>query len=406
MFRLLFWGSLIIAIGWYVLDNARALAENLYYIGGGLLVMAGVMVWREARHFPKVPGGEQGMVGSGQAGGGAAGGAAQQVPVTGGVKPSYTPPPLETKDIDAKRLAALINEDIIGQSRAVEAVAAQVSVSLAKKERDKPVSVIVAVGGPGVGKTMLGERLAHHLGRPCEVVDMTKYKTRHDSWTLFGAAAGHMGSESPGKIPGILLRNPNAVVILDNVQAAEVLEDFVSVLSAGAAEQRGSGVRIDARNAIFVITTTAGAVDIDAAAQRLADEDEFRLQASAALKGEGFPERLIDAVDVIAPFATLSMPHLGPIAASAIARAAQAYGLELVGNDTAIDPYLVIYIVRRAIKAGGGAREVLRQVDKYLGAPLKEAQNTVPAPVRITLSEGAPKVVAAVTEQSFAARSA
>ncbi|MCF7549831.1 ATP-dependent Clp protease ATP-binding subunit [Pseudonocardia sp. WMMC193] len=160
-------------------------------------------------------------------------------------------------------LEALLGRRVVGQHRAVEAVADAVRSSRAGLAGpDRPAGSFLFLGPTGVGKTELARALAavlfgsdEHLVR----LDMTEYADRASVSRLVGAPPGYVGHEDAGQLTEQVRRNPYSVVLLDEIEKAhpEVLAVLLQVLDAGRLTD-ARGRTVDFRHTLVVMTGNVG----------------------------------------------------------------------------------------------------------------------------------------------------
>lgn len=161
------------------------------------------------------------------------------------------------------RLAETLRARVIGQDEAVEKVAQAVKLArTGLKDPRKPVGVFLFVGPTGVGKTELSKALAGALlGSEDEMIrlDMSEYMEKHSVAKLTGAPPGYVGYEEGGQFSERLKRKPYSVVLLDEIEKAhpDVFDLFLQVFDEGRLTD-AKGRRVDARNAIFIMTSNIG----------------------------------------------------------------------------------------------------------------------------------------------------
>src|SRR5947209_17766366 len=82
---------------------------------------------------------------------------------------------------------------VVGQDRAIEALAAAIKLSRAGlREPEKPIGCYLFSGPTGVGKTEVARRLAEVLGVNLIRFDMSEYMERHSVSRLIGAPPGYV----------------------------------------------------------------------------------------------------------------------------------------------------------------------------------------------------------------------
>jgi len=161
------------------------------------------------------------------------------------------------------RLKDTLEERVIGQSHALDAIAQRVRTSRANLEDpDKPKGVFLLVGTSGVGKTETAIALADALyggERSMITIAMSEYQEAHTVSSLKGSPPGYVGYGEGGVLTEAVRRRPYSVVLLDEIEKAhpDVLELFFQVFDKGRMED-GEGREIDFRNTLIILTSNAG----------------------------------------------------------------------------------------------------------------------------------------------------
>ena len=161
------------------------------------------------------------------------------------------------------KLKESLEERVIGQSHALDAIAQRVRTSRANLEDpDKPKGVFLLVGTSGVGKTETAIALADALyggERSMITINMSEYQEAHTVSSLKGSPPGYVGYGEGGVLTEAVRRRPYSVVLLDEIEKAhpDVLELFFQVFDKGRMED-GEGREIDFRNTLIILTSNAG----------------------------------------------------------------------------------------------------------------------------------------------------
>jgi len=161
------------------------------------------------------------------------------------------------------RLASKLEERVIGQSHALEAIAQRIRTSRANlTDPRRPVGVFLLVGPSGVGKTETALALADTLyggERNLITINMSEYQEPHTVSGLKGSPPGYVGYGEGGVLTEAVRRRPHSVVLLDEVEKAhpDVLELFFQVFDKGTLED-GEGREIDFKNTVILLTSNVG----------------------------------------------------------------------------------------------------------------------------------------------------
>ncbi len=161
------------------------------------------------------------------------------------------------------KLGDTLNQRIIGQRHALDAIAKRIQTSRAGMENpNKPIGVFLLAGTSGVGKTETALALAEALyGGEQNVItiNMSEYQEAHKVSTLMGSPPGYVGYGEGGVLTEAVRRRPYSVVLLDEVEKAhsDVHEIFFQVFDKGWMKD-SEGRDINFRNSIILLTTNAG----------------------------------------------------------------------------------------------------------------------------------------------------
>jgi type VI secretion system protein VasG len=160
-------------------------------------------------------------------------------------------------------LRGKIEERVIGQSHALEAIGQRIKTARANlTDPRRPIGVFLLVGSSGVGKTETALALADVLyggERNLITINMSEYQESHTVSGLKGSPPGYVGYGEGGVLTEAVRRRPYSVVLLDEVEKAhpDVLELFFQVFDKGTLED-GEGREIDFKNTVILLTSNVG----------------------------------------------------------------------------------------------------------------------------------------------------
>jgi type VI secretion system protein VasG len=160
-------------------------------------------------------------------------------------------------------LADRLQQRVLGQAHALEAIAERIRISRARLEDPrKPIGVFMLVGPSGVGKTETALSLADTLyggEQNLITINMAEYQEAHTVSSLKGSPPGYVGYGEGGVLTEAVRRKPYSVVLLDEVEKAhsDVLELFFQVFDKGMLED-GEGREIDFKNTVILLTSNVG----------------------------------------------------------------------------------------------------------------------------------------------------
>lgn len=172
-------------------------------------------------------------------------------------------PKLEELIERLRGLRAELMTKVFGQDHAVQAFVeglfnAEV-VAAADSKRKSPRALFVFAGPPGVGKTFLAELGASALERPYKRFDMSAYSGHQQNEALVGMAKSYRGAH-PGTLTEFVEKNPNAVLLFDEVEKAHTntIHLFLQILDAGTLEDKYHERNVAFRDTTIILTTNAG----------------------------------------------------------------------------------------------------------------------------------------------------
>ncbi|KGF78894.1 ATPase AAA [Massilia sp. JS1662] len=175
-------------------------------------------------------------------------------------------------------LQDLLEERVLGQSHAIDAVAQRVRTARANlDDPNKPKGVFLFVGPSGVGKTETALALADVLyggERKLVTINMSEYQEAHSVSGLKGSPPGYVGYGEGGVLTEAVRRNPYSVVLLDEVEKAhpDVLELFFQVFDKGVLDD-AEGREVDFRNTIIILTSNVASSTLMQACLNKAPEE-------------------------------------------------------------------------------------------------------------------------------------
>ena len=274
----------------------------------------------------------------------------------------------EAEDEDYQQLESLANQmlsQIYGQDEAIRQVVESVQMSRAGLLDDnKPLASLLFVGPTGVGKTEVARVLAKELGIALIRFDMSEYTEKHAVAKLIGSPAGYVGYEDGGLLTDAIRKNPNCVLLLDEIEKAH--QDIYNILLQVMDYARltdNKGRHADFRNVVLIMTSNAGAQFASQASVgfngHVSRGDAMMKQVKKTFKPE-FLNRLSCAVvfhDMDQPMATLILQKkLRELDAKLDAK-----NVKMTLSTDAFD-----YLLKEGFTAEYGAREMDRVISQKL----------------------------------------
>jgi len=282
------------------------------------------------------------------------------------------PPKSVSKD-DAVVLSNLdtqLKRVVYGQDAAIDALAAAIKLSRAGlREPDKPIGSYLFSGPTGVGKTEVARQLASAMGVELLRFDMSEYMERHTVSRLIGAPPGYVGFDQGGLLTDGVDQHPHCVLLLDEIEKAhpDLFNILLQVMDHGKLTDN-NGKQVDFRNTIIIMTTNAGAADMQKAAigfgstKRTGDDEE----AINRLFAPEFRNRL----DAIVPFGNLPTPVVHKVVEKFIMQLEAQLAERNVTFELTEDA--VSWLAKKGFDDKMGARPLGRVIQEHIKKPLAE----------------------------------
>ena len=272
------------------------------------------------------------------------------------------------------RLGATLHERVIGQDKAVDAVADAVLRSRAGvKNRNRPVGAFLFLGPTGVGKTELAKALAQELfddENAMVRLDMSEYMEKFAVSRLVGAPPGDVGFEEGGQLTEAVRRKQFSVVLLDEIEKAhpDVFNMLLQVLDDGRLTD-SHGRTVSFKNTVVIMTSNA---------------------PRAELKNIFRPE-FLNRLDEILEFDALTEAQIKEIVKLQVKEFAKRLAEQELSLD--IDDAALAVLAHDGYDPAFGARPVKRAIQRDLESPIAKAIVAGKYPpgstIRVTAKNGA-----------------
>ena len=226
-------------------------------------------------------------------------------------------------------------------------------------------------GPTGVGKTELSKQLSEALSIKFARFDMSEYMEKHSVAKLIGAPPGYIGHDEGGLLTETVKKHPHCVLLLDEIEKAhpDIFNILLQVMDRGVLTDSQGRVS-DFRNVILIMTTNAGAKEMEAGAIGLGQKsDNYSSKRDQAIKNFFSPE-FRNRLDAILHFNKLSEDNVLKIVEKFL------FQLEVKLSEKNVE-LIVSDELRKWLSKTGydpkmGARPISRLIDNKIKRPLSQ----------------------------------
>ena len=273
------------------------------------------------------------------------------------------------------QMESVLHERVIGQDKAIEAIANAVRRSRAGlQDARRPIGSFIVLGTTGVGKTELAKALAEYLFNDDTMmtrIDMSEYQERHSVSRLIGAPPGYVGYDEGGQLTEAVRRKPYSVVLLDEIEKAhpDVFNILLQVLDDGRLTDN-KGRTVDFRNTIIIMTSNIGSPIIVENFSKYHNEtppeeviEKTQNEVFELMKQTIRPEFLnrIDEIIMFTPLTKDDVRQIVVLQLAQINKMLEENSMRLEVSDKAID-----WLAKKGFDPLFGARPIKRTLQRYL----------------------------------------
>ena len=269
-------------------------------------------------------------------------------------------------------LESNLHNRIIGQDKAVTAVARAIRRNRAGLQSSKRPPSFMFVGPTGVGKTELAKTLAYEMfGTEDAIIriDMSEYMESHSTAKLIGSPPGYVGYDDAGQLTEKVKRKPYSIILLDEIEKAhqDVFNLLLQILDDGKlTDSQGNTVSFE--NTIIIMTSNAGSnLNNNSIGFGKGTVDSSKVET--ALKNIFRPE-FLNRVDEIVVFDSLTKEQLLQIVDLLLKSTSAA--LENKSIKLEVSNNAKQFILEKGTDLKYGARPLRRAIQKYVEDEISE----------------------------------
>ncbi len=259
---------------------------------------------------------------------------------------------------------------VFGQDFAIESLSSAIKLARAGlREPEKPIGNYLFAGPTGVGKTEVAKQLALSLGLELLRFDMSEYMEKHAISRLIGAPPGYVGFDQGGMLTDGVDQHPHCVLLLDEIEKAhpDVYNILLQVMDHGKLTDH-NGRSVDFRNVILILTTNAGAADMQK--ESIGFNREKRTGDDKAAIERIFTPEFRNRLDAVISFASLGKSTIQQVVTKFVLQ----LEAQLLDRNVHIDltEEAAIWLGNKGYDDKMGARPLGRVIQEYIKKPLAE----------------------------------
>lgn len=279
--------------------------------------------------------------------------------------------------IDLASLEHNLNSRVVGQLPVMKTISRTImNAELGLGDATRPRGSFLLLGPSGVGKTETAKTLSdlvYHDDKAMVRLDMSEYSEAHTAVRLTGAPPGYVGYEEGGQLTGAVDRQPNSLVLLDEIEKAhpKLFDMFLQLLDDGRLTD-SKGKTVDFTHTMVLATSNIGSHEIVNAALAGADiaDPEFLRDTLMPLLLQQFRPEFINRFDAVLVYQPLAVSQLINIAKRELQKLQDK--LSSKGIKFQVTDKTLATLLQKDYSPLFGARPVKRLVAQRFELPIAE----------------------------------
>ena len=262
---------------------------------------------------------------------------------------------------------------IYGQDAAIDSLVTAIKLSRSGLgSPEKPVGCFLFSGPTGVGKTELAKQLARVLGVEFIRFDMSEYMEKHTVSRLIGAPPGYVGFDQGGLLTDAVRKTPHAVLVLDEIEKAhpDIYNVLLQVMDHATLTDN-NGRKADFRNVVLVMTTNAGARELQQGSIGFAGGAGTSKSLDKTAIERTFSPEFRNRLDAWITFHSLAPDIIRKVVDKFVAQLAEQLKEKKVVLE--LSPAAKSYLADKGYDRLYGARPMGRLIQNEIKKPLAEA---------------------------------
>ena len=283
--------------------------------------------------------------------------------------------PIDSIKNDEKTLLQKLEEnlenDIFGQNDAVKKLSKAVKrARVGFRNPDKPEAIFLFVGPTGCGKTELARSLAKILKMSLLRYDMSEYQEKHSVSRLVGSPPGYVGFEEGGILVKEVRKNPNSIVLFDEIEKAhqDIYNVLLQVMDYGQLTDN-QGRKADFRSCIIIMTSNVGARDLEKGNIGFGSDELKNVEASLnEAVNKTFPPEFRNRLDSVIPFNYLDFEIAKRVCQKEISNLSKRLLQKKVSLE--VSPECIDFLSKKGYSKEFGARNIARTIENEIADKL------------------------------------
>ena len=198
----------------------------------------------------------------------------------------------------------------------------------------------------------------------------SEYQEKHSVSRLVGSPPGYVGFEEGGQLTKDVRKTPNAVILFDEIEKAheDIYNILLQVMDYGVLTDN-QGRKSDFRNCIIIMTSNAGAREMERAGIGFGTQDSNFDEATLmeAVNRQFAPE-FRNRLDAVVPFGYLDKKIVRMVCQKEIIKLAQRVKAKKI--TLTVTPKCIDYLTDEGYSKEFGARNMARVIEEKIANPL------------------------------------
>lgn len=276
-----------------------------------------------------------------------------------------------------KEMPDEIKKYVIGQDDAIDTIVKNIRRNqLGLRKTRHSAGNFMFIGSTGVGKTYLAKQLAKYLYGSEDALlrlDMSEFQNEIDISKLLGSAPGYVGYKESGLLVKGLAKNPETVVLFDEVEKAHIrIYDVLLQLLDEGFITGSDGKKVDASKALIIFTSNIGVKEAKEMSNPLGFSNDVEQKKNEnkekiirnALKKRFSPE-FLNRLDNICYFKSLDPETLKSILYKELGES-NIMIKNLTGKTVTLSPEVEKWVLDKVEKEDNGARPIIRLLQQNI----------------------------------------